>query len=298
MNEHDATERLIDAKVSEKLSTTKRLTGWTLIGLVAANISAIFGFKSCIQEAAINSAEAAVGRRLNTVESNANQRIQKYEERIVGQFNRVLENEKKVALTEEKTNSLLKEIKGHEKSVKAAMDNVAKGSVQLRKFVEALGMTQEKQISLMNLLSDVDTNKLDDFLRNVDKRVSAVELPIGAIIPWHRNYLTVDGRPVSRSVPYGWVECSGPTPQDSESALDMAKIPNLNDGFMLHGNAKSGLEDYLVTTINRAGINLGMFQKFKQGEIVDIDVTWEARVGASSSTLINGFNVVWIMRVK
>lgn len=62
-----------------------------------------------------------------------------------------------------------------------------------------------------------------------------MNLPIGAIIAWHKN---LTGTP---ALPAGWVECNGGTLDNPDSPLHGQSIPNLNgDKRFLRGGSASG----------------------------------------------------------
>jgi hypothetical protein len=63
----------------------------------------------------------------------------------------------------------------------------------------------------------------------------SMNLPIGAIIAWHKNLTGVP------ALPAGWVECNGGTLDNPDSPLHGQAIPNLNgDKRFLRGDTNSG----------------------------------------------------------
>ncbi len=130
-----------------------------------------------------------------------------------------------------------------------------------------------------------------------------LSVPIGSIIAWNKSM------PETPPLPVGWVECNGQVLSDSESPYDGATMPDLNgQGRLLFGGSISGTlrtEDYNPPHTHQAG-NLKYAINNNDYHTAQGTTTSARYNGAisgettssTSGTPFNGFQVVWIMRVR
>jgi|GEM_PF-3103831 len=258
MNDFDGTDRLIDAKVEEKLKTIKQLTGWTVVGLVVANFGAILGLKGCIQDAAEN---AAV-RRVDAVGSRTEAMIEELDKTLAAQGARIAINGSSVADAENRTKEHLSRLVNYKDEL---IDGIRKANdvkSRLDRLIEATGLTDAQQGAISELLEQLKSNDAVELLAGVDSRLEKVNLPIGTILPWHKHLESKTGQPLSNP-PLGWVECNGRVNLESLSdeqreylsdcVVDLNKIPDLNDGGrFLRGGMKSGVHQDASAIVDEA----------------------------------------------
>jgi hypothetical protein len=141
--------------------------------------------------------------------------------------------------------------------------------------------------------------------------ITAMAVPIGTIVAWHKS---LSGVP---SLPDGWMECNGQQVQDAASPLNYAYLPDLNGeiysgtgrGTYLRGGPVSGVTNNSTSfgpnnSTSRYTANSGVYNGAAYHRITDADNTVDA------VTYVNGtgapvfrfqvaaMTVVWIMRVK
>lgn len=180
---------------------------------------------------------------------------------------------------------------------------------------------------LADLTKELKGKTLDDLqlaLRIDAEKVASKQiakmLPIGAILPWHRD---LDGVP--GELPIGWVPCNGPLTQDPESEVDMQRIPNLNgEHRFLRGSTNSGILESYATAIPIAPFVIGTAGEHnhaidRRGPTGAVTATVEGggssgdqgaigtrTAGAHTHPLAGGdsetrpinMSVVWIIRIK
>jgi hypothetical protein len=76
----------------------------------------------------------------------------------------------------------------------------------------------------------------------VNKPQSVINVPIGAIIPWHKTFANSLSTIV---LPIGWQECDGSLISDTRSPMHGSTMPNINGlGQFIRGSATSGTVQY------------------------------------------------------
>ncbi len=94
-------------------------------------------------------------------------------------------------------------------------------------------VTEAQLRAAVSALQDQQQRMLDFLQGQIDRL-----LPVGSIIPWHKNLTATP------ELPEGWIECNGQILDDQESPYHGQVIPNLNgEGRFLRGSNTSGVEE-------------------------------------------------------
>jgi hypothetical protein len=125
-------------------------------------------------------------------------------------------------------------------------------------------------------------------------------MPIGVILPWHKNMTGVG------ALPEGWLECNGQTISDADSPMNGQAVPDLNNqvyaggrGYYIRGGSTSGninKYNFSYSGSNYYGVNYGRVADSENGSTNNYN--------ASSNNLGLGYfqvaamTVVHIMKVK
>lgn len=157
--------------------------------------------------------------------------------------------------------------------------------------------------SQLNTNFDEVANEFNGITRN-----SLVMAPVGAVVAWLKD---LSGTP--SALPGGWVECNGQTIIDGDSPYDGVTIPNINgNNNFLRGNNTSGTESNEAHThtgfatngsLNPVTVQAGGSHYRLRAGSYDVD-RYSSTVSAGSTnviqstTIVEYYTVVWIMRIK
>ena len=112
-------------------------------------------------------------------------------------------------------------------------------------------------------------------------------MPIGSIIPWHKNLTNTP------NLPDGWAECSGQTLNDPDSAYNNQVMPNLNgNNQFLRGSASSG------NTGGSTQHTHSFTQHLYSDYAPDASHETTGSTANQSSNIPPYMDIVWIIRVK
>jgi hypothetical protein len=135
-------------------------------------------------------------------------------------------------------------------------------------------------------------------------------MPIGVILPWHKNMTGVG------ALPEGWLECNGQTISDADSPMNGQAVPDLNNqvyaggrGYYIRGGSTSGnvnASTYLGGNANKYNFSYSgsNYYGVNYGRVADSENGSTNNYNASSNNLGLGYfqvaamTVVHIMKVK
>lgn len=154
-------------------------------------------------------------------------------------------------------------------------------------------------------LGKSDSNANDFF---TVAQIKIVQVPIGSIIAWHKDF---SGAP---ALPDGFLECDGSVISDSDSPFDGNTLPNLNGGArFLRGSGTSGTlqNDAFQSHAHGDGTNVNKDEATMAGGASE---TVRSVAGGVAQQIMNdgiggvprtatetrpiNMSVVWIMRIK
>jgi hypothetical protein len=135
-------------------------------------------------------------------------------------------------------------------------------------------------------------------------------MPIGVILPWHKNMTGVG------ALPEGWLECNGQTISDADSPMNGQAVPNLNDqvyaggrGYYIRGGSTSGntnASTYFSGNANKYNFSYtgSNYYGINYGRVLSSENGTTSNFSSSSNNLGLGYfqvaamTVVYIMKVK
>lgn len=135
-------------------------------------------------------------------------------------------------------------------------------------------------------------------------------LPIGVVLPWHKNFTGVP------TLPNGWLECNGQTINDAQSPMNGQAVPNLNSqvyaggrGYYIRGGSTSGnTNPSTVLSGNASKYNFSYsgsnYYGVNYGQFVDTENGSRALYSTTDNTLgdpyfqVAAMTVVFIIKIK